>query len=282
MSENEDPSIQRGPTGSRADKKSTPSSRQSAQNEARELGIDPRGMSTREIKDVVKAEKDEQAEMRNFVTKTMDAAGWKPPTPPQVTAPAITSFATVDPALPPPPEKIPPPPRPKNIGPAESDYIGDIIQWDRFIWYKCNIEPTQGCLLYFDEAAEKWAVLDKPEESEVLGKKLLACEPESEHPFWADGLPDGGSDGDILQWNTEVAATDASEGVPAEEGVDPGWKTAGIHPQNNEMLFYNAATKKWSVLAAPPSTGTHVLGCVTDVLTWMATFECEEEVPPPY
>ena len=65
MSENEDPSIQRGPTGSRADKKSTPSSRQSAQNEARELGIDPRGMSTREIKDVVKAEKDEQAEMRN-------------------------------------------------------------------------------------------------------------------------------------------------------------------------------------------------------------------------
>ena len=40
----------------------------------------------------------------------------------------------------------------------------------------------------------------------------------------------------------------------------------------NKMIIFNG--KKWIVLAAPSSTGTHVLGAVDGVLSWIATEEC--------
>ena len=40
----------------------------------------------------------------------------------------------------------------------------------------------------------------------------------------------------------------------------------------NEMIIFNG--EKWIILAAPSSTGTHVLGCVAGVVKWLATSEC--------
>lgn len=275
MSENKDPSIQRGPTGSRADKRSTPSNRQEAQKEARELGVDPRGMSTREIKEVVKAEREEQDEMRNFVTKTMEAAGWKPANPPQVTTPVVSSTTTADAPAPGPPPRVPPSPRPKSPPIAESDFIGDIIQWDGHMWRKCDIVPTQGCLIYFDVGYESWAILDKPVALETE-KQFLTYDYESDRPLWStDGnLPDGYSDGDILQWVSATPPTEASEGVPATEGNEAGWISAGIAPADNDLLYYDGETKRWKTVGSPSSTGTYIPGCVNGVMQWLSTSEC--------
>lgn len=40
----------------------------------------------------------------------------------------------------------------------------------------------------------------------------------------------------------------------------------------NEMIVFNG--EKWIVLAAPSSTGTHVLGCVAGAVKWLATSSC--------
>lgn len=40
----------------------------------------------------------------------------------------------------------------------------------------------------------------------------------------------------------------------------------------NDTLIFDG--KKWIILAAPSSTGTHVLGCVAGVVQWLATSEC--------
>ena len=41
---------------------------------------------------------------------------------------------------------------------------------------------------------------------------------------------------------------------------------------DNDMIILSGG--KWIVLAAPSSTGTHVLGCVAGVVQWLATSEC--------
>jgi len=41
----------------------------------------------------------------------------------------------------------------------------------------------------------------------------------------------------------------------------------------NEMIIFDG--QKWIILAAPPSTGTVVLGCVGGTMQWLATESCE-------
>lgn len=41
---------------------------------------------------------------------------------------------------------------------------------------------------------------------------------------------------------------------------------------DNDMIILSGG--KWIVLAAPSSSGTHVLGCVAGVVQWLATSEC--------
>lgn len=40
----------------------------------------------------------------------------------------------------------------------------------------------------------------------------------------------------------------------------------------NEMIIFNG--EKWVILAAPPSTGTVMLGCVDGEVQWLATLAC--------
>ncbi len=40
----------------------------------------------------------------------------------------------------------------------------------------------------------------------------------------------------------------------------------------NDTLIFDG--KKWIILAAPPSTGTYVPGCVNGKMQWLSTSEC--------
>lgn len=66
-------------------------------------------------------------------------------------------------------------------------------------------------------------------------------------------LKPGTAAGQLMQWTGDVW-----EALPT--------------PSANTMLLWNGTA--WTSTPAPPSTGTHVLGAVGGVISWIATEEC--------
>lgn len=99
------PSTQREATGSRGtplkgsgDKAGgAPTQRQAAQQAANEMGIDTKGLSTREVKAAVSEKKDAQKELADFIKETIkDLPKNSPPAAPSGGAPTVTSRKTED------------------------------------------------------------------------------------------------------------------------------------------------------------------------------------------
>ena len=67
---NQEPSIQRGPANG-SDQPRTATPRRDAQKEAQAMGIDTKGMSTREIKGAVTDKKEAQKELSDFIKETL-------------------------------------------------------------------------------------------------------------------------------------------------------------------------------------------------------------------
>lgn len=87
------------------------------------------------------------------------------------------------------------------------------------------------------------------------------------------GYPVQISAGDLMQ-NFTYAALDAESGLITES--NGGRKLTIPSPSGtNKILGYDGSSMSWKDdIPAAPTSGTHVLGAVNGVLSWIATEEC--------
>lgn len=139
---------------------------------------------------------------------------------------------------------------------------GQLMQWTGDVWEALPTPASAHTLLVWNGTA--WVASGAP----TAAGQLLQWNGTA----WAP-LPTPTTAHTLLVWN---GTSWIASGAPTAAGQLLQWTgtawTPLPTPSANTMLLWNGTA--WTSTPAPPSTGTHVLGAVGGVISWIATEEC--------